>query len=135
MVALSQGIYFSFSKPVQKQQRQGSCQWSHFHWRKAMTRVKRGSDKPHKTSIEIKPSAKPKKRNSPEVTSKSGRVKIYLPTGKKQYPLTYFEDGKQKGTTAQSLTHSRSEKKEVRTWIASCSVSLAKYPRSLIVQG
>ena len=70
-----------------------------------MTRIKRRSDKPHKTSIEIKPAATPKKRNSPEVTSKSGRVKIYTPTGKKQYRLTYFEDGKQKGTTAQSLTH------------------------------
>ena len=70
-----------------------------------MTRIKRGSDKPHKTSIEIKPATKPKKRNSPEVTSKSGRVKIYTPTGKKRYRLTYFEDGKQKGTTAQSMTH------------------------------
>ena len=70
-----------------------------------MTRIKRGSDKPHKTSIEIKPASQPKKRNSPEVTSKSGRVKIYTPTGKKQYRLTYFEDGKQKGTTAQSMTH------------------------------
>ncbi len=70
-----------------------------------MTRIKRSSDKRHKTSIEIKPEAKPKKRNSPEVISKSGRVKIYLPTGKKQYRLTYFEDGKQKGTTAQSLAH------------------------------
>jgi hypothetical protein len=70
-----------------------------------MTRIKRGSNKPDRASIEIKPATKPKKRNSPEVISKSGRVKIYLPTGKKQYRLTYFEDGKQRDTTAQSLTH------------------------------
>lgn len=70
-----------------------------------MTRMPRGNKKPHSIKLDTKTVTKPKKRNTPEVTSKSGRVKIYLPTGKKQYRLTYFEDGKQKGTTAQSLIH------------------------------
>ena len=44
-------------------------------------------------------------RNSPATTTTSGRVKIYSPTGKKQYRLTWYEDGKQNGTTAKSFTH------------------------------
>ena len=44
-------------------------------------------------------------RNSPATTTKSGRVKIYAPTGKKQYRLTWYEEGEQAGTTAKSFTH------------------------------
>lgn len=48
---------------------------------------------------------KPAVRNSPESTTKSGRVKIYAPTGKKQYRLTWYENGQQRGTTAKSFAH------------------------------